>query len=268
MIIDLFVSLITAIKETVERLIGYRDGAIVGKPSRPTNLAFAAASTKDSSSHGGGVSGKKMLIALCNVDYILQYSLITVCQRLADNGVKHTDQLLQVYHFESISLSKWNKHDRLYSPFQQCRQTLVAFRGSLIKAYYAVKCAPFASLIDPIVYSDIVHVEGICQWVLCLIIREICTRLTSSNIFSDVSNFVKDLVLCIVFVQAELQLIAAHFSSQVMSLVVRACIDRLALRFDAMESITRFTIPAATQAVLDVAALEESVSAHLTLETR
>ncbi len=86
-------------------------------------------------------------------------------------------------------------------------------------------------------------------------------------VISDVSNYVKDIVLCIVFAQSELQLVAGHFSSHIISLVVRSCIDRLALHFGTFDLI-QFTIPAATQAVLDVAALEESVSAHLTAETR
>jgi hypothetical protein len=95
MIIDLFISLITSIKDTIERLVGLRSSDGGTKLIRPTNLAFG--STKDS---GVGVSGKKLLIALCNVDYILQFSLNTLCERLANNGVKHSDQLLQVFDVE------------------------------------------------------------------------------------------------------------------------------------------------------------------------
>lgn len=46
----------------------------------------------------GTVSNKKLLISICNVEYVLGVSLPALCRRLADNGMKYGDVIFEVSH--------------------------------------------------------------------------------------------------------------------------------------------------------------------------
>lgn len=45
------------------------------------------------------VTSRKLLVAICNIEYVLNHSLAAICKRLSDNGVKYAELILEVVRF-------------------------------------------------------------------------------------------------------------------------------------------------------------------------
>ncbi|MFH4981588.1 hypothetical protein AB6A40_008297 [Gnathostoma spinigerum] len=93
MLIDLFIVVLTSIRECLETLLLLRNDM-----RRPSALS--------GETH---VSSKKLLISICNIDYIVNFSLSTVCRKLAENEVKYGDVIFEVYLLLRIFLAVFCK---------------------------------------------------------------------------------------------------------------------------------------------------------------
>lgn len=124
---------------------------------------------------------------------------------------------------------------------QNGRKTYAGLRNVLMKTYTSVKCEKFA---DEVFQADY----------------------TVASEVTDVSNDVKDLVLLIVGLQAELFLVAPHFTQQISTFVVRTCTEKMVAH---MKQVAPKLGPeGCTQIVLDHVAFEESLHAYLSPETK
>lgn len=124
---------------------------------------------------------------------------------------------------------------------ERCIPKYGNLRTLLLKMYIGAKCAPFISLAESLNYDTV-----------------------SEN--DEVSNIVKDMLLCIVSVNAELFLISPQFSNQVMSFVVRNCCEQFC---DVLSKYSaRNQEKQATQIVTDLTAFEEAVTFYLSGDTR
>ncbi len=84
---DLFELLLTSIKECVEQLLQLRPEPR-GTPQRPVTLPDGGKEQP--------MTSKKLLIAICNVEFIARTSLARVCRRFSEGGLKYADVVLQV----------------------------------------------------------------------------------------------------------------------------------------------------------------------------
>lgn len=103
-------------------------------------------------------------------------------------------------------------------------------RTLLLKTYIGAKCSPFAELVEPVVNDERteIAVNGGKKFSFKSLKTENFSVLSKKK-FSGVANSIKDLILCIVSVQAELYLVSPQFMNQVMSFVVRNCSEQLLL---------------------------------------
>uniref|UniRef100_A0A0N5AA74 Exocyst complex component 2 n=1 Tax=Syphacia muris TaxID=451379 RepID=A0A0N5AA74_9BILA len=204
---SLFISMITSVRDCIRHLLQFRSDS-----KRPTDLSSSK------------ITSKKLLISVCNMEYIVNNSLPTFCKRLSDNGVKYGDLI-----------------------FEESKARLLAFRRDLIKYYLQMKCAAFSSLIDSAVYSDLCC-EGNC----CLF-------------YNNASPFIKELIMCLMFIQSEVCLLAPHLSQEILSPAVQNAFVELLLKLDEQKNLSAYQ---ATQLVVDVSALEECLQDFLSLQTR
>lgn len=54
------------------------------------------------------VGSKKLLLAICNVEYVLSCSVPALCRRLSENGVKYSDVVFEVLSAH-LSYAQWHK---------------------------------------------------------------------------------------------------------------------------------------------------------------
>uniref|UniRef100_A0A0M3HWQ2 Exocyst complex component 2 n=1 Tax=Ascaris lumbricoides TaxID=6252 RepID=A0A0M3HWQ2_ASCLU len=196
MLIDLFTIVITSIRDCIENLLQLRTDV-----RRPSALV------------GENIVGsKKLLLAICNVEYVLSCSVPALCRRLSENGVKYSDVV-----------------------FERSRDQLTAFRENLVKNYLQLKCGTFSSIIESAAYDDLPN--------------------------DDVSDYIKELMMCMVFVQSEICLMAPQVLSPATQIAFGELMEYLG-KLDDLSS------GQATQLVADVSALEESLQNFLSLESR
>ena len=50
----------------------------------------------ETSGQRADVDSRRLLVCVCNLDFVIQYSLPTVCRRFSDSGVKFADLILEV----------------------------------------------------------------------------------------------------------------------------------------------------------------------------
>ncbi|VDN49848.1 unnamed protein product [Gongylonema pulchrum] len=83
MLIDLFTVILVSIRDSIENILQTRSDV-----RRPSAL-FSE----------GAINSRKLLIGLCNVEYVMNCSLPVLCRRLAENGVKYGDMVIEVRFF-------------------------------------------------------------------------------------------------------------------------------------------------------------------------
>ena len=83
------------------------------------------------------VSGRKLLIAANNINYVISHSLVSICRRLSERGVKFTDTILK-----------------------SSRQKLSLLRQSLIEKYINIKRARINSIVESADYSFVLQTYG------------------------------------------------------------------------------------------------------------
>uniref|UniRef100_A0A915Q7Q4 Exocyst complex component 2 n=1 Tax=Setaria digitata TaxID=48799 RepID=A0A915Q7Q4_9BILA len=200
MLIDLFTMILTSVRDCIENALQLRGGV-----RRPPAL-FSE----------GTISSRKLLIAMCNIEYVLSNSLPAMCRRLAENNVKYGDII-----------------------FEKSKGQLLVFRQNLMKYYLQMKCATFASLFEPVNYEDLPNEEA--------------------------SDYIKELIMYLIFIQSEICLLAPHLMREVLSPAVQNTFDQL---LDRLSHLQNLSLVQTTQIIIDVTALEESVQNFLSLETR
>uniref|UniRef100_A0A915E8Q1 Exocyst complex component 2 n=1 Tax=Ditylenchus dipsaci TaxID=166011 RepID=A0A915E8Q1_9BILA len=145
------------------------------------------------------ITSKKLLISICNLEYVINQLLACICRRLTDNGVKFGDLI-----------------------YKKSKQKLIHYRHSLIKHYIAIKTSAIVAVLDSASYEQLPEEE-------------------------DVSDFIKELIMCVVFIQAELYLISPQLTNQVLSVAVESSLNGV---------------------VIDLAALEEAFQQYLSAQMR
>ncbi|VIO96336.1 Probable exocyst complex component Sec5, putative [Brugia malayi] len=200
MLIDLFTMILTSVRDCIENVLQLRN--CVKRPSALFNE--------------GTASSRKLLIAVCNIEYILSNSLPTLCRRLAENGVKYGDLI-----------------------FEKSKGQLLAFRQNLMKYYLQIKCATFSSMFGSANYDLLPNEEA--------------------------SDYIKELVMYLIFIQSEICLLAPHVMREVLGPIIQNAFDQL---IDRLNHLQNMSLEQTTQVVIDVTALEETVQNFLLLETR
>ncbi|TKR93356.1 hypothetical protein L596_007830 [Steinernema carpocapsae] len=236
MLITLFSKVILSIKDCFEGLLKLKhnkrphklplDDTSSTRSSTPSRGGPAGSVLDESdlgSAHNNSISapsanvtGRRLLISICNLEYMIDHSLPTICKRLNDSGVRFADVILD-----------------------KCKQKLVSFRSAVIRYYLSMKAAAFSSLIDAVSYEDS------CE--------------------EDVSYFIKELVMCMVFIQSEITLLAPQLSQQIMMSSVQTAVEEL---LQTLEGVPIRHEEQATQIVIDITALEEALQAYMSLENR
>uniref|UniRef100_A0A7E4UPL3 Exocyst complex component 2 n=1 Tax=Panagrellus redivivus TaxID=6233 RepID=A0A7E4UPL3_PANRE len=227
--------MITSIKDCYDRLLNLNPSQHRPNHLRTATSHVASSSLDDSASISSAnedsqirpmsrvpldvqaPSSRKFLIAICNLEYVLNHSLPLVCKRLNDNGVKFAEVILE-----------------------KAKQKLATARQNLIAKYLGIKQAPLVSLVEGASYD------------LC-------------PLDDDVSYFIKEFIMCIVFVQAELLQLAPALVRQIVAQVVETAIEKLIATLVEKPVMGR---PAATQVVVDLTALEEALQQFLSIPTR
>ncbi|VDP39093.1 unnamed protein product [Heligmosomoides polygyrus] len=116
---------------------------------------------------------KKLLISICNLEFILDTALKNISRRMFDCGVKYADE---VYEKSTAKLS--------------------TYRNTLIRCYIMIKSSAFTSLIESANYEYIPD--------------------------DDVSDYAKEMMMCCVLQQAELELCAPQLTSQCLQVRLRS----------------------------------------------
>uniref|UniRef100_A0AC35TML4 Exocyst complex component 2 n=1 Tax=Rhabditophanes sp. KR3021 TaxID=114890 RepID=A0AC35TML4_9BILA len=172
-----------------------------------TTISFAGSSN---------LSSRKMLICICNLDYIATHSLATICKRFRDNGIKYTELILE-----------------------KAKTRLLNFRQSLLKFYLSLKMSTFSNLLTVNAYD-----------------------LPPED---DVSSYVKEIIIGMVFIKADLVLLAPQIIVPLMERAVKECTDKL------FGLISEFQITSedfACQLVIDLTGIEEAFQEFLDLQTK
>ncbi|OZC12557.1 hypothetical protein X798_00188 [Onchocerca flexuosa] len=200
MLVDLFTMILTSVRDCIENALQLR-----GCTRRPSSL-FSDRTA----------SCRKLLIAICNIEYVVENSLLTICRRLTENGVKYGDII-----------------------FEKSKGELLVFRQNLMKYYLQIKCSTFSSMVGSANYEDLPNEE--------------------------VSDYIKELIMYLIFIQSEICLLAPHLMREILSPIIQNAFDQLIDRLGHLQSMS---LEQTTQVVTDVTAFEESVQNFLSLKTR
>lgn len=104
---------------------------------------FVLGSVEGKPRGGQEVTSRKLLISICNIEYVINHLLSVICRRFTDCGVKFAELI-----------------------FKKSKQKLIHFRHSLIKHYIAVKTATIVAIIDTASYAQLPDEEG-CLLYFC-----------------------------------------------------------------------------------------------------
>lgn len=83
------------------------------------------------------ISSRKLLITICNLDYVINHSLSSICTRLSENGVKFTEII-----------------------WKNTKEKFLNYRQSLIKHYINIKINTILSVLETANYSELPCEEG------------------------------------------------------------------------------------------------------------
>ncbi|KAL3111721.1 hypothetical protein niasHT_011008 [Heterodera trifolii] len=218
MIIDLFAVLLLGVRDCYDHLLKLRR-----ENKRPNtlldNVSFGSVDEDGAKTvkQPQERNSRKFLVAIANIDYLINRSISGICRRLSDNGVKFADQI-----------------------FKRTKDKLVAYRLSLLGHYTAQKLSQVHSILETANY----------------------THLPDEY---DVSDFVKELMLCAVFVQAEMAPFCAHFAEQVLADIVKVSLEQL---FGQLSKVDLSSTERTTQTIVDLTAFEEAFQEFITTEMR
>jgi hypothetical protein len=124
---------------------------------------------------------KKLLLTINNIEHVINHSLTTLCRRFGERGVKLTDVILK-----------------------KSRQKLTSYNQHLISVYISLKTSNIVSIIETAEYRHNLN-DGRNNLVTNFYIQ-----------YLDVSDYIKEIVMCVVFVQAEVLLYSPQFINQVL----------------------------------------------------
>ncbi|VDK68125.1 unnamed protein product [Litomosoides sigmodontis] len=199
MLVDLFTMILASIRDCIENVLQLRG------TKRPSALF-----------NEGTAISRKLLIAVCNIEYVISNSLPALCRRLAENGVKYGDVI-----------------------FEKSKGQLLVFRQNLMKYYLQIKCATFSSMFKAAGYDDLPN--------------------------EDASDYIKELVMYLIFIQSETCLLAPHLMREVLNPIIQNAFGQL---IDRLGHLQNMSLEQTTQVAVDITALEESIQDFLELETR
>uniref|UniRef100_A0A0N5B214 Exocyst complex component 2 n=1 Tax=Strongyloides papillosus TaxID=174720 RepID=A0A0N5B214_STREA len=182
---------------------------------RDSTDTFNQSGTSISYTSPNQISSKKLLIVICNLEYIITQSITSICKRYRDCGVKHVDYISE-----------------------KAKQKLNSFRQSLLKLYLNLKTNNFYALFDYSSYEEEAEED-------------------------DVSEYIKEIILGMVFVKADLLLLAPQIINVIMSAAISNTLEKLISKIPSGDQLRDF---AATQYVVDLTAIEEAFQQYLTIE--
>uniref|UniRef100_A0A914GQI7 Exocyst complex component 2 n=1 Tax=Globodera rostochiensis TaxID=31243 RepID=A0A914GQI7_GLORO len=218
MIIDLFTVLLLGVRDCYDFLLKLRR-----EQKRPNTLldigSFGSADEDGNrmSKQPQEQASRRFLVAIANIDYLINRSVSGICRRLSDNGVKFADQI-----------------------FKRTKDKLVAYRLTLLGHYTAQKLSQVQSILDTANYTHLPDED-------------------------DVSDFVKELMLCAVFVQAEMAPFCAHFTEQVLADIVKVSLEQL---FAELSRVDLSSTERSTQTIVDLTAFEKAFQEFITTDMR
>ncbi|KAK6726821.1 hypothetical protein RB195_004870 [Necator americanus] len=205
-LVDIFVHLVAAIRHCFDRLLNLRADL-----KKPQDLDLNR--KDDEKSH---LTTKKLLISICNLEFILENALKNINKRMFDCGVKYADEV-----------------------YEKSKAKLSLYRQTLVRCYIMIKSSAFSSLIDSADYEFIPD--------------------------DDVSDYAKEMMMCCVLQQAELELCSPQLTSECLQATVQNAFVNL---LDQLEARDPASEREATQRVIDVCALEQALGGFTNLETR
>ncbi|KAK6025482.1 Ser/Thr phosphatase family protein [Ostertagia ostertagi] len=210
-LVDIFVHLLTAIRHCFDRLLNLRADL-----KKPQDLDL---NRKDEEkSH---LTTKKLLISICNLEFILETALKNISRRLLDCGVKYADEV-----------------------YEKSKSKLSMYRKTLVRCYIMIKSSAFTSLIDSANYEFIPDDGYVSSY--------------KTVVRIDVSDYAKEIMMCCVLQQAELELCAPQLTSQ----CLQAAFDNLLDHLEAREPASEREV---TQRVIDICALEQLLGGPMSM---
>ncbi|PAV59639.1 hypothetical protein WR25_21235 [Diploscapter pachys] len=212
-IIDLLVHLLTAIKYCFDRLLNIRDDS---QGKRPEALELKGDKSEENQAQSGYATAKKLLICICDLEFIERNSLQRVAKQMDQIGIRAIDVIIE-----------------------KSAQKLSQYRQTLVKCYINSKSSIFDSIIVSATY----------EWIP----------------YDDVSDYAKELMMCCVVQQSEMELCAPQLTVQSLQEVVNYAFSSL---LEHLEMVTPDAEDVVTQIVIDVCALEEALSSYTSLETK
>ncbi|KAJ1360792.1 hypothetical protein KIN20_019857 [Parelaphostrongylus tenuis] len=205
-LIDIFVHLIVAIRHCLDRLLHLR-----GDLKSPMNLDLSR--KDDEKSH---LTTRKLLISICNLEFILDTALQNITRRMFDCGIKCADEI-----------------------YEKSKAKLTMYRQTLVRCYITIKSTAFSAIIDSVNYDYIPD--------------------------DDVSDYAKEIMMCCVLQQAELELCSPQLTLECLQATVQGAFDYLLDHLEAREPASNRE---AAQRVIDICALEQALGSFTNLETR
>uniref|UniRef100_A0A0N4ZV59 Exocyst complex component 2 n=1 Tax=Parastrongyloides trichosuri TaxID=131310 RepID=A0A0N4ZV59_PARTI len=184
------------------------------KRSIDSTETFNQSGTSISYTSSTQISSRKLLIVICNLEYIITQSITGICKRYRDSGVKHVDYISE-----------------------KAKQRLNSFRQSLLKLYLNLKTNNFYTLLDSSSYEDPPE--------------------------DDISEYVKEVILGMIFVKADLLLLAPQIINVIMVSATTNTLEKLISKIPSPDKLDNFVT---TQYVIDLTAIEEAFQQYLTVE--
>ncbi|CAD5206582.1 unnamed protein product [Bursaphelenchus okinawaensis] len=218
LIVDRYMMVVCTIKECLEQMLAIK---LRKRPHRLFNESDSgstnSAAVEEQKKSSSEVNGRRLLIAISNLDYILNGSLPQICKKLSDNGLKYSDLILD-----------------------KAKGDMSVLRSDLISKYLELKTGPLLSLLDCISYEHLPEED-------------------------DVSAYIKELVMGMIFVKAELNLVIPAISSHLLQSAIRIVLKQFV---KALKTIIVRNDEHATQIVIDVTAVEEAFDMYIDDEVR
>uniref|UniRef100_A0A914PC30 Exocyst complex component 2 n=1 Tax=Panagrolaimus davidi TaxID=227884 RepID=A0A914PC30_9BILA len=225
---NLFSGMITSIKECYDKLLG-----LTPAHSRPTHLrpnqSLNASSIDDSASISSANDDPQRAAIRIPLEVQQPSSrkfLISVCNM--EYIINHSLPLI----CKRLSDNGVKFADVI---LEKTKIKLASIRQGFISKYLGIKQAPLISLVEAGNYEKLPEID-------------------------DVSFFTKELIMCIVFIQAELYQIAPQLMQQVISHIVEITTDKLLIKLNDKRIYGKNQV---TQVVIDLTALEQTLKSYL-----
>ncbi|CAJ0570138.1 unnamed protein product, partial [Mesorhabditis spiculigera] len=210
-IIDVFAGLIVSVRGCFNTLLDLKGDR------RPNQLDLDGKENRQQEGERRGqMTIKKLLISICNVEYIADTSLKNIGRRMEENGVKYADVILE-----------------------NARSRLMEYRQRLVSIYNQIKCANFQTLIRSANYDYLPD--------------------------EDISDFAKEIIMCCVLEQAELEVNAPQLTQECLQHAVQYAFQQLIMH---LKDHPPRDVDSTTQCVIDMSGLEQALGPFLSLDTR